>query len=149
MVNMTKEEYRAYVRERSPASPLAKDALCAFLTGGLICALGEVLHTLWLSAGLPEEEALGAVSISLVFLGSLLTGLGWYDRLAKLGGAGTLVPITGFSNAVASPALEFKAEGYVTGMAAKMFLVAGPVIVFGTVASVLYGLVLVLVGYGG
>ena len=149
MVNMTKQEYRAYVKERVPSSPIVKDALCAFLMGGLICVLGQLLHGLWLSAGLEEEAAGTAVSVSLVFLGALLTGLGWYDDLAKFGGAGTLVPITGFSNAVASPALEFKAEGLITGTMVKMFTIAGPVIVYGTVASVLYGLVLVLLGYGG
>ncbi len=149
MVNMTKQEYRAYVRERAPSSPLVKDALCAFLMGGLLCALGQLLHGLWLSAGLAEEAAGTAVSVSLIFLAALLTGLGWYDDLAKLGGAGTLVPITGFSNAMASPALEFKAEGLITGTMVKMFTIAGPVIVCGTVASAVYGLVLVLLGYGG
>ena len=149
MVNMTKQEYRAYVRERTPSSPLVKDTLCAFLMGGIICVLGQLLHGLWLSAGLTEEYAGTAVSISLVFLGALLTGLGWYDTLARLGGAGTLVPITGFSNAMAAPALEFKAEGLITGTMVKMFTIAGPVIVSGTVASAVYGLVLVLLGYGG
>ena len=149
MVNMTKEEYRAYVRERVPSSPLVRAALCAFLTGGLICALGQLLRGLWLSAGLGEEAAGTAVCVSLIFLGALLTGLGWYDDLAKLGGAGTLVPITGFSNAVASPALEFKAEGLITGTMVKMFTIAGPVIVSGTVASAVYGLVLVLLGSAG
>ena len=149
MVNMTKQEYRAYVKERVPSSPIVKDALCAFLTGGLICVLGQFLHGLWLSAGLTEEAAGTAVSVSLVFLGALLTGLGWYDDLAKFGGAGTLVPITGFSNAVASPALEFKAEGLVTGTMVKMVTIAGPVIVCGVVASAVYGVVLVLLGAGG
>ena len=149
MVNMTKQEYRAYVKERVPSSPIVRDALCAFLMGGLICVLGQLLHGLWLSAGLEEEAAGTAVSVSLVFLGALLTGLGWYDDLAKFGGAGTLVPITGFSNAVASPALEFKAEGLITGTMVKMFTIAGPVIVSGTVASAVYGLVLVLLGSAG
>ncbi len=149
MVNMTNAEYRAYVRAFSPASPLWKDALRAFLAGGLICAFGQLLREGWLAFGLEEEEAAAAVSISLIFLGALLTGLGIYDRLAKFGGAGTLVPITGFSNAVASPALEFKSEGLITGTMVKMFTIAGPVIVSGTVASAVYGLVLVLLGYGG
>ena len=149
MVTMTNREYRAYVRAFSPASPLWKDALRAFFTGGLICALGQLLRQGWLAFGLEEEAAGTAVSVSLVFLGALLTGLGVYDRLAKFGGAGTLVPITGFSNAVASPALEFKSEGLITGTMVKMFTIAGPVIVSGTVASAVYGLVLVLLGYGG
>ncbi len=148
MVTMTKQEYRAYVRSLSPASPLWKDALQAFLTGGLICAFGQLLRQGWLAFGLEEEAAGSAVSVSLVFLGALLTGLGVYDRLAKFGGAGTLVPITGFSNAVASPAVEYMSEG-LTGMMVKMFTIAGPVIVSGTVASAVYGLVLVLLGYGG
>ncbi len=148
MVTMTKQEYRAYVRSLSPASPLWKDALQAFLTGGLICAFGQLLRQGWLAFGLEEEAAGSAVSVSLILLGALLTGLGVYDRLAKFGGAGTLVPITGFSNAVASPAVEYMSEG-LTGMMVKMFTIAGPVIVSGTVASALYGLVLVLLGYGG
>ena len=148
MVTMTKQEYRAYVRSLSPASPLWKDALQAFLTGGLICAFGQLLKQGWLAFGLEEEAAGSAVSVSLILLGALLTGLGVYDRLAKFGGAGTLVPITGFSNAVASPAVEYMSEG-LTGMMVKMFTIAGPVIVSGTVASALYGLVLVLLGYGG
>ncbi len=148
MVTMTKQEYRAYVRSLSPASPLWKDALQAFLTGGLICAFGQLLKQGWLAFGLEEETAGSAVSVSLIFLGALLTGLGVYDKLAKFGGAGTLVPITGFSNAVASPAVEYMSEG-LTGMMVKMFTIAGPVIVSGTVASAVYGLVLVLLGYGG
>lgn len=146
MVTMTKQEYRAYVKSFSPASPLAKDALRAFLTGGLICAFGQLLRQGWLAFGLGKEAAGSAVSVSLVFLGALLTGLGVYDKLAKFGGAGTLVPITGFANAVASPALEFKTEGYITGTAVKMFTIAGPVIVYGIVASVVYGVALMLLG---
>ena len=103
----------------------------------------------WGLAGLEEEAAAGAVSVSLVFLGALLTGLGVYDRLAKCCGAGTLVPITGFANSIASPALEFRSEGLITGTMVKMFTIAGPVIVSGTVASAVYGLVLVLLGYEG
>ena len=110
MVNMTNQEYRKYVAERCPSSPLGKDLLRAFVSGGLICALGQGILTLWGLAGLEEEAAAGATSVSLVFLGALLTGLGVYDRLAKYCGAGTLVPITGFANSIASPALEFKSE---------------------------------------
>ena len=146
MVTMTNQEYKAYVKALSPASPLAKDMLRAFLTGGLICAFGQLLRQGWLAFGLEEETAGTAVSITLVFLAALLTGLGVYDKLAKFGGAGTLVPITGFSNAVTAPALEFKTEGLITGTMVKMFTIAGPVIVSGTVASAVYGLVLVLLG---
>ena len=141
MVRMTNAAYAAYVKARVPASPLLKDMLNAFWVGGAICALGQLIRDLWLLAGLDGETAGSAMSMTLVFLGTLATGLGVYDRLAKIGGAGTLLPITGFSNAMASPALEFKSEGLVTGLAAKMFLVAGPVIVYGVAASVVYGVV--------
>ena len=148
MVNMTNQEYRKYVAKRCPPSPLGRDLFRAFVSGGLICALGQGILTLWGLAGLEEENAAGATSVTLIFLGVLLTGLGVYDRLAKFCGAGTLVPITGFANSIASPALEFKSEGLVAGMAAKMFVIAGPVLVYGLTASVVYGVVLVLLGYG-
>ena len=146
MVNMTNQEYRKYVARRCPPSPLGRDMFRAFLSGGLICALGQGILALWSLEGLEEENAAGATSVTLIFLGVLLTGLGVYDRLAKFCGAGTLVPITGFANSIASPALEFKSEGFVAGMAAKMFVIAGPVLVYGLSASVVYGLVLVLFG---
>ena len=149
MVNMTNGEYRKYVAGRCPPSPLGRDMLRAFFSGGLICAAGQGILTLWGLAGLEEETAAGATSVTLVFLGALLTGLGVYDRLARFCGAGTLVPITGFANSIASPALEFKSEGVITGMMVKMFTIAGPVIVSGTVASAVYGLVLVLLGTAG
>ena len=149
MVNMTNQEYRKYVALRCPPSPLGRDMFRAFLSGGLICVLGQGILALWSLAGLEEENAAGATSVTLIFLGVLLTGLGVYDRLAKFCGAGTLVPITGFANSIASPALEFKSEGFVAGMAAKMFVIAGPVLVYGLSASVVYGLVLVLFGSGG
>ena len=141
MVNMTNSEYRKYVAGRCPPSPLVRDTLRAFLSGGAICALGQGILALWGSAGLEEEAAAGAASVTLVFLGALLTGLGVYDRLARYCGAGTLVPITGFANAVAAPAIEFRTEGMVLGTAVKMFTIAGPVIVYGLSASVLYGAV--------
>ena len=140
-MQMTPKEYAQYVEKIAPRSPLGKDMLCAFVIGGLICTLGQFIRELWLGTGLSEEDAGTACSVTLIFLSVLFTGLSLYDDLAKLGGAGTLVPITGFANAVAAPAIEFKAEGFITGMAAKMFAIAGPVIVFGTAASVLYGVV--------
>ena len=149
MVNMTNQEYRKYVARRCPPSPLGRDMFRAFLSGGLICALGQGILALWSLAGLEEENAAGATSVTLIFLGVLLTGLGVYDRLAKFCGAGTLVPITGFANSIASPALEFKSEGFVAGMAAKMFVIAGPVLVYGLSASVVYGVVLVIFGGAG
>ena len=145
-MDMTPKEYQAYVKEKAPSSPIVRDCLRAFLVGGLICALGQAIQNGWLAAGLREEDAAAATSISLVFLSALLTALNLYNKLARFGGAGTLVPITGFANAVVSPAIDFRAEGIVTGTAAKMFVIAGPVIVFGTAASALYGLILWLVG---
>lgn len=144
MQKMTNEQYAEYVKRKSPPSPLWGDLLKAFLIGGAICVIGELVTQLWLYAGLERSDASTACSMTLVFLGALLTGLGVYDDIAKFGGAGTLVPITGFANAVVSPALEFKSEGFVTGTAAKMFIIAGPVIVFGVSASIVYGLVLCL-----
>ena len=146
MPDMTNQQYAEYVKRESPTSPLWGDLLRAFLIGGAICALGQVITELWVMAGLPRADAGTACSMTLVFLGALCTGLGVYDDAAKLGGAGTLVPITGFANAVVSPALEFKSEGFITGTAAKMFIIAGPVIVFGTCASIIYGLILRLIG---
>ena len=139
-------KYQAYVRQKQKKSPLAKDMALAFLIGGLICVLGQLILDAYTAAGLHQEDAATATSATLVFLSALFTGLNLYHRLARYGGAGTLVPITGFANAVVSPAIDFKTEGFVTGMAAKMFLVAGPVIVFGTVASTLYGLIIWLAG---
>ena len=146
MSEMTNQQYAEYVKRKSPSSPIWGDLLRAFLIGGAICALGQVITELWVLVGLEEAEAGTACSMSLVFIGALFTGLGVYDDAAKLGGAGTLVPITGFANAVVSPALEFKSEGFITGTAAKMFIIAGPVIVFGTCASIIYGLILCLIG---
>jgi stage V sporulation protein AC len=139
--SMTNQEYSDYVDRLAPKSPIVKDCIWAFVVGGLICVLGQLLLDGYQSLGLGEKEAGLAVSISLVFLSALATGLNVYDDLAKHAGAGTLVPITGFANSVVSPAMEFKAEGIVTGMAAKMFVIAGPVIVFGTTASVVYGVI--------
>ncbi len=145
-MKMTNREYAKLVKDRSPRSPLLKDCVRAWLVGGLICCLGQGMKDGFLSLGMEEETASAAVSISLVLLGAVLTGLGVYDKIAKFAGAGTLVPITGYANSVVSPALEFRTEGLITGTAAKMFTVAGPVIVYGTAASVVYGLLLLLFG---
>ena len=145
-MNMSKKEYNRYVARLAQKSPLGKDLLRSFLVGGLICAIGQLILNGFTALELSEQDAAAATSVSLVFLSAVLTGLSVYDDIAKFAGAGTLVPITGFANAVVSPAIEFKAEGFVTGMAAKMFIIAGPVIVYGTVASVLYGLILVIFG---
>ena len=145
-MNMTPKEYNRYVARLAKKSPLGKDLLNSFLIGGLICVVGQLILNGYTALGLSEQDAAAATSVSLVFLSAVLTGLSVYDDLAKIAGAGTLVPITGFANAVVSPAIEFKAEGFVTGMAAKIFIIAGPVIVYGTVASVLYGVILVIFG---
>lgn len=147
-MDMTNEEYGRYVAGMAQPSPLWKDLLWAFLVGGAICTLGQGLGDLYRSWGLDQTDAGTAVSVTLIFLSALLTALGWFDGLAKYAGAGTLVPITGFANAVASPALEFKSEGLVLGVGARMFAIAGPVLVYGISASVLYGLLLVLFGGG-
>lgn len=138
---MNNAEYDRLSKEKSPRSPLLKDTVCAFLVGGGFCLLGQALKLLYQSWGSEEQTAGTLVSVSLVLLSAVLTGLGLYDKLAKHAGAGTLVPITGFANAVVSPAVEFKPEGQVLGVAAKMFTIAGPVIVYGTVASVVYGVI--------
>ena len=143
-MEISKQDYQKYVQERAKSSPIVKNCALAFAFGGGICVLGQVVMDGWTAMGLEKTDAGTATSISLVLLSVLLTGLNLYNKLGRWGGAGTLVPITGFANAVASPAIDFKSEGLVTGMAAKMFTVAGPVIVFGTVASVLYGIVLKL-----
>lgn len=143
---MSPKEYQNYVKEKSPKSPIVKDTVLAFLFGGAICVLGQAIQNGWMSAGLGKEDAGTATAISLVFLSALLTGLNLYNKIARFGGAGTLVPITGFANSVVSPAIDFKSEGFITGMAAKMFQIAGPVIVFGTLASVIYGVILMLTG---
>ena len=145
-MNMTPKEYNRYVARLAKKSPLGKDLLNSFLIGGLICVVGQLILNGYTALELSEQDAAAATSVSLVFLSAVLTALSVYDDLAKIAGAGTLVPITGFANAVVSPAIEFKAEGFVTGMAAKMFIIAGPVIVYGTVASVLYGVIHVIFG---
>lgn len=146
-MRMSNEEYAKYVKQREPHSPLGMDLARAFVIGGLICCLGQALMMLYgRYAGLDKESSGTAASITLIALSALLTGLNVYDQLARFAGAGTLVPITGFANAVVSPALEFKSEGYILGTAAKMFTIAGPVIVFGVAASVVYGFLLCVIG---
>lgn len=141
---MTNQDYGKLVNEKSRTSPMGKNLVWAFLVGGAICAAGQGLMNLYQKYGLDREQAGTATSVTLIFAAALLTGLGIFDKLAKRAGAGTLVPITGFANAMVSPALEFKSEGLVTGTAAKLFTVAGPVLVFGISASVIYGLILCL-----
>ena len=140
-MKLSKREYGELVKELSPNSPMGKDLVFAFLVGGTICTVGQAVMNFWSWVGLGTEDAGTATSITMVFFGAVLTALSLYDNIAKHAGAGTLVPITGFSNAVVSPAMEFKSEGFVLGMAAKMFIIAGPVIVYGILASVAYGMI--------
>jgi stage V sporulation protein AC len=140
-IDMTEKQYSKLVDELSPKSPMGWDCVAAFVVGGAICALGQVLINLYTQFGMEKQDASTAASMSLVVLSALFTGLSLYDNLAKYAGAGTLVPITGFANSIAAPAVEFKTEGFILGVGAKMFTIAGPVIVYGVSASVVYGLV--------
>ena len=138
-MGMTKREYEKMVQKASPNSRLGVNCLRAFLVGGLICTFGQLLHNLFMGLGATTDQAGSFVAMSLIFLAVLLTGLGKYDDLATFAGAGSAVPITGFANAMAAPAIEFKKEGFILGVGAKMFLIAGPVIVYGTMASMVVG----------
>ena len=138
---MTEKEYEKFVQSLAPKSPIWKDCIHAFWIGGLICTVGQLIMNGYLAMEMEKVDASCATSMTLVALAALLTGLSVYDDIAKHAGAGTLVPITGFSNAVSAPAIEFKTEGFILGVGAKMFTIAGPVIVYGVSASVVYGLI--------
>lgn len=138
---MTEKQYGALVARMAPKSPMWRDCLNAFWIGGLICMVGQIFTNCYGAWGLEKQDAGTAASMTLVALSALLTGLSVYDDIAKHAGAGTLVPITGFANAIAAPAVEFKTEGFVLGVGAKMFTIAGPVIVYGLAASVVYGFI--------
>ena len=146
-MNFQKETYARYVEARAPRSPLLKDCAFAFLIGGTVCTLGELLRHLYLDGlGMEEETASTLVSVTLIAAAVILTGLGWFDRIAKYAGAGTLVPITGFANAVVSPAIDSHAEGLVLGVGAKIFTVAGPVLLYGTLAGAIWGVIYWIIG---
>ncbi len=138
---MNKKEYKAYTEKHAPRSPIIKNCIWAFIVGGLICLLGQGLSDLYMKLGMAKEDAGTLTSVTLIFLAVLFTGIGIFDDLAKHAGAGTLVPITGFANAVASPAIDTKTEGFVLGVGAKIFTIAGPVILYGTAAGVVYGVI--------
>lgn len=138
---MDTKAYQKYADERAKHTHCLQNSIRAFWVGGVICLLGQILGDVYQWAGLEEKQATLCVSVTLIFLAGLLTGIGWFDKIAKYAGAGTLVPITGFSNAVAAPAIDARAEGYITGVASKMFVIAGPVIVYGSACSILYGLI--------
>ena len=140
-----KKKYEKMTQKSQPKSKIGKDCLMAFIVGGLICDVAQFIHNVVARFGYPEEQIGGIVSVIMVFLGALLTGTGIYCKIAKFGGAGTVVPITGFANAVVSPAIEFKKEGFIFGVAAKMFTIAGPVLVYGIGTSVIVGIVYYLI----
>ncbi|MGI6597875.1 MAG: stage V sporulation protein AC [bacterium] len=135
------QEYQRRVQQKRPQPPVVRNVLTAFATGGFICVIGQIVLNLFTSRGFAANEAAGLTATVMVALGALLTGLGWYDELGKFAGAGSAVPITGFANSIVSPALEFKREGLVLGVGARMFVVAGPVLVYGILTSVLVGFV--------
>ena len=145
-MDMDKKSYGKYVKARRPQSPMLKDCIMAFLVGGLICSIAEALLHLYLYWQIPEETAKVLVPVMLIFMAAFLTGLGIFDDIAKCAGAGTLVPITGFANSVAAPAIESKSEGFIMGVGAKLFTISGPVILYGILTSVLYGVIYWIVG---
>jgi stage V sporulation protein AC len=144
-----KQSYVKYTGAHAQKSNLLADCVWAFFVGGAICLLGQGLHDLYLYCGIKEETVLMLVPVTLIFLAALTTGLGWFDKLAKYAGAGTLVPITGFANSVVSPAIDYKSEGFVLGLGAKIFTIAGPVILYGVLASAVYGVVIWVFGLFG
>ena len=143
-MQLNKAEYAALVKKASPHSAVGRNCVWAFAVGGCICTVGEGLRQWFLAAGYTLSDASLLASVGLIFLSAVTTALGWYQKLASRGGAGTLVPITGFANSIVSPAMEFKSEGYIMGIGAKMFSIAGPVLAYGISAAVFYGLVLCL-----
>lgn len=140
-MNITQKQYSEMVKKASPNSKCIRDIPLAFVIGGLICVVGQGLTDMYSYFGFDDKTASSWCTVTLIFLSALFTALGLYEKLAKFGGAGTLVPVTGFANAVASPAVEFRSEGLILGMGAKIFAIAGPVILYGTAASVIYGLI--------
>ena len=146
-MNMEKKSYRKFADAHAPKSPLWRDCTMAFLVGGLICTLGQLLRNIYQNAcNLPEEDAATLTSVTLIFFAVVLTGIGLFDRIAKVAGAGTLVPITGFANSVVSPAIDSHAEGLILGVGAKIFTVAGPVLLYATLAGTIYGVIYWIVG---
>ncbi len=141
MQKLTPNEYDQYVKRISPDSPLGKNILWAFLIGGLICTIGEGFRNLYMYLGCSDKAVASFTSITMVAIGAILTGFNLYDNIAKYAGAGTIIPITGFANSIVSIAMEYKSEGYILGVAAKMFVIAGPVLVFGTISSVVCGII--------
>ncbi len=140
-VNMTKEEYSQYVDSKAKKSPILKNLILAFISGGIICIIGQIIADIAMHYGIAKTEASAICSVILIFIGAFLTSINVYSKIGKYCGAGSAVPITGFSNSIVSPAIEFKTEGYVLGLGANMFKVAGPVLVYGITASFIYGII--------
>lgn len=144
-MRISNKQYDEMVKKASPNSPIVLDCIKAFLIGGLICCFGQLLFYIFRKSGMSLDESRSLVSISLIIITAILTGIGVFDKIAKHAGAGTIVPITGFANSVVSPAMEFKSEGFIMGTGASIFKVAGPVILYGTTAASLYGLIYFIV----
>lgn len=142
---LTKKEYQQYVESKSPKSKVFRNVLRAFLVGGLICVVGQFFVNILKSSGLDQDQASMITTLILVFLGALFTGLNMYDELGRFAGAGSIIPITGFANSIVSPAMEHKSEGYIMGVGGKMFVVAGPVLVYGVSASIIVGIIYYLI----
>lgn len=145
MDKLNKSDYQEYAKKKVPKVNYAKNMAMAFIVGGIFCTIGQIIINFLRSYGLDEKMAAAGTSITMVFIGALLTGLGVYDKIGKLGGAGAAVPITGFANAIVSPAMEFKREGFIFGVASKMFIIAGPVLVYGIGSSVIVGIISLLI----
>lgn len=137
----TKEEYKKWSQKQAPKSPKIKRILKAFLVGGAICTIGQVIQNALLGTGLDEKSAGAATTLFMIFIGAFLTGINVYDDIGRVGGAGASIPVTGFANSIVSPAMEYKKEGYVMGVGARMFLIAGPVLVYGIITSIVVGII--------
>lgn len=138
---ISKKDYNELVNQKSPNSAIIKDTVLAFVIGGIFCVIGQLITFAWENLDLAKEDTSALTSATMIFIGALLTGIGIYDNIARYGGGGTLVPITGFANSIVSPAIEYQTEGYILGVGAKMFTIAGPVLVYGISASIIYGLI--------
>lgn len=137
----TKEEYKKWTQEQAPKSPKIKRIIMAFLVGGAICTIGQVIQSVLLNSGMAEKNAGSVTTLFMIFIGAFLTGINVYDDIGRIGGAGAAIPVTGFANSIVSPAMEYKKEGYVMGVGARMFLIAGPVLVYGIVSSIIVGII--------
>ena len=144
MDKMNKKEYQKYAEKKVPRPTYLKNIVYAFVVGGLICVLGQIIRNFLFKHGLDEESVAAGTSIILIFIGASLTGIGIYDKIGKIGGAGAAIPITGFANSIVSPAMEFKREGFIFGVAARMFSIAGPVLVYGVGSSVIVGILFLI-----